>query len=191
MILAIIRESRKLYFLSFFTMGILSIITMKSGSELAPCLMFFIAMLYSQKEKSLYISICFITSGFILNYFFTEYPDPFTLPSAIVGNVGILLYLYFAVIRQPAKIDYLSKVTPLDRRQLLILKYLSRGVSRKEMPDKVSEKELWKYDIYKFSTDIINSEISKMKKILNITSEFELGIWYSKRTEIHGFDSKS
>ena len=191
MIIAIIKEKRKLYFLSFFIMAFMAMMTLESPDDLAPVVLLFIAMLYSGNQKTLMLCMASIPSGFMVNYFIADYIDFFNLPIGIIGNAGILLFLYFAVIRQPSNIDHLSKVTPLSKRQLLILKYLAIGVSRKEMPGKIKDQELWKYDIDKFSFHIINSEIADIKTLLDIESEFELGIWYNKKTEISRKPSKS
>lgn len=184
MIYAIISEKRKLYFASFLVMAFMAMITLESPDDLAPCVLLFIALLYSQKQESFIITICIIPAGFMINYFISDYTDFYNLPIGIIGNGGILAFLYFAVIKQPSKIDHLAKVTPLDHRQLLIMKYLSMDIPRKQIPDKVPERELWKYEIDNFTVDIINSEIAKIKKILELKSEFALGIWYSKKTEI-------
>lgn len=184
MIFAMIKEDRKIYFLSFVLMGIVSIITLKNPDDLTPVLMFFIALLYYGNFKSLIICIASIPTAYMINMFIMHHEEFYNIPVGILGNVGVLIFLYLAVIRQPSNIDHLSKVTPLSKRQLLILKYLAAGVSRKEMPEKVPERELWKHDIEKFSFHIINSEISDIKTSLDIESEFELGIWYNKKTEI-------
>ena len=191
MIIALLKRDRKIYFLSFFLMGIVCIITLKKPDDLTPVILFFIALLYYGNFKTLILSIASIPSAYIINMFIYNHADFYNLPVGIVGNVGILIFLYIAVIRQPSNIDHLSKVTPLSKRQLLILKYLAIGVSRKEMPEKVPERELWKHDIDKFSFHIINSEIAEIKTKLDIESEFELGIWYNKKTEINRNPSKS
>ncbi len=191
MIVALIKKDRRIYFLSFLLMGIVCIITLKKPDDLTPVILFFIALLYYGNFKTLIISIASIPSAYMVNMFIYNHTDFFNIPVGIVGNVGILIFLYIAVIRQPSNIDHLSKVTPLNKRQLLILKYLAAGVSRKEMPDKIQDRELWKHDIDKFSFHIINSEIADIKTRLDIESEFELGIWYNKKTEIPINPSKS
>lgn len=191
MIIALIKRNRKIYFLSFFLMGIVCIITLNKPDDLTPVILFFIALLYYGNFKTLIFSIASIPSAYMINMFIYNHADFYNLPVGIVGNVGILIFLYIAVIRQPSNIDHLSKVTPLNKRQLLILKYLAIGISRKEMPEKVPERELWKHDIDKFSFHIINSDIADIKTVLDIDSEFELGIWYNKKTEISRNPSKS
>ena len=184
MFIAILKENRNLYFYSFYSMAILNMLFSEYPGELAPCLMLFIALLYNGSINNLIMSIAIIPSALVINSFYSNFGNLHTLPIGIIGNVGILLFLYFAVIRQPSRIDHLAKVTPLTHRQLIILKYLSIGISRKKMPGKVPERELWKYEIDKFSFDIINAEIAKIKNVLDIDSEFCLGIWYNKKTVV-------
>ena len=191
MIIAVIIENRKLYFYSFYLMAAFALLTLESPDDLAPSVLLFIALLYYGNMKTLVASLALIPTMYTINSFISTYTDFYNLPVGIIGNTGILLFLYFAVIRQSSNIDHLSKVTPLSKRQLLILKYLAIGVSRKEMPEKVPERELWKHDIDKFSFHIINSEIAEIKTKLDIESEFELGIWYNKKTEINRNPSKS
>lgn len=191
MLVGVIKENRKIYFLSFYFIAIFSIITLESPDDLAPSMLMFIALLYYGNRNTLILCLASIPSAFIINSFIANYTDFFNVPISILGNGGILIFLYYAVIRQPSSITHLARITPLDARQLIILKYLSRDMSRKEMPDKIPERELWKHDIENFTFDIINSEISKIKKILDIHSEFALGIWYSNKCEISRNPSKS
>ncbi len=188
MAISIYKENRILYSFSFASMGALAIVTLQNvgglTAALAPVPLFWVALDYYSKPSIIVYIAGMIPSAWLLNYFVYQRTDYFNLPVAIIGNFILLTIFYFKNIKQPSNIDHLSKVTPLSKRQLLILKYLAAGVSRKEMPDKIQDRELWKHDIDKFSFHIINSEIADIKTRLDIESEFELGIWYNKKTEI-------
>lgn len=191
MIYAVLKENRTAYFYSFSLMAFMAMVTLESPDDLTPCVMLFVSLLYKGSFPYLMISIANILIGYIINGFIATYDDFYNVPVAIIGNSGVLIFLYFSVIKQPADIDYLEKTTSLTHRQLLILKCMHKGMSRKEMPNKIPKKELWKYNIENFTFDIINAEISKIKLSLDLKSEFELGSWYESHIKNNRFVSKN
>lgn len=182
--ISILKEKRIYYGYSFFIMGTIAILCLNSFSDLSAVPILFIAVLYYSKPLMLVLISITIPVSFMASYYMDPSGSVSHIIEGVIFNYAFLAFLYFAVIRQPSDIDHLARVTPLDRRQLLILKYLARDISRKEMPGTIPERELWKYDIDNFTIDIINSEIAKIKKVLDIKSEFALGIWYSRKAEI-------
>lgn len=188
---AIYRENKTIYSISFLSMGILSILAMSELSNLSPVPIFFIALLYCSKPYIILFISVIIPASFVLNYYINGFGTFSQLVEGILFNYAFLTFLYFAVIRQPSDIEHLARITPLSKRQLLILKYLEKGIPRKQIPDVVKDRELWKLDIENFTVDIINSEIATIKKTLDLKTEFQLGVWYDKKTEISRNSSKN
>jgi hypothetical protein len=182
--LAVFTGRRSLYSVFFFLFGVGAILTIKDLAHMAGASFFLCAVYYKKNNITLSASFILIIISYLLSYYLNGHENYINLIEGIIGNSVFFIFLYTLFIKQPSKIDHLSKVTPLDKRQLLIMKYLSLDIPRKQIPDTVPEKELWKHDIDNFTLDIVNSEIAKMKKILDIKSEFSLGVWYTKKIEI-------
>jgi hypothetical protein len=183
--IAILKESRALYSISFYLFSVGYILSGPSIG-LEPVIGFFIALLYFNNSKTILAIITGLPVFLVLNFFIYERVDFENLVLLIIGISGILLFLYLAVIKQPENIEKLSKITPLTKRQLLILKYLAMDIPRKQIPSSVKDSTLWRLglDRDKFTVDIINTEIAKVKKELEIVNGEALGVWYNKQVEI-------
>lgn len=189
--IAIARESRSLYSVSFILQGIMMILTMDGDPNLGPVVVFFLALFYRPDMKTLSSAAATIAVSFVIkSYFISSWTNSQTL-EIVLAHYVFLSMLYFLFIKQPSDIDYLSRTTPLTARQLIILKYLHQGISRKKMPDMVPDKELWRFGIETFSLDVINYEISKIKTSLDLKSEFELGAWYESHIKNNRFNTNN
>lgn len=176
--IAALKESKLLYFISFLSIGILCILTVKNLSDLSPTIFLFLAITYYR--KAIYIIPGILIPSYVFSYYINDFDSYANLIEGIIGNLLFLILYCLLFLKQPTDIKYLSIVTPLSKRQLLILKKLSKDIPRKQIPSKTKDLELWSLDLTKekFTIDIINSEISKIKKTLNINNEMCLGIWY-------------
>lgn len=188
--ISVFKENRFLYSYAFMVQSIITILTMTGDPNLSPVLFLFFAMLYNSSIVNLStISIILPVSFILKSYLFHPWTESQVI-EVILCSYALLSAIYVAVIKLPPDIDFLSKTTPLSVRQLLILKYLYKGVLRKNMPAFVREFQLWRYGIKNFTFDIINSEIKSIKDLLGLKTEFELGAWYESHVKNNRFITK-
>lgn len=178
---AVIKENRFLYFISFLLTAIFSTLTLSNLAELTPFVFFFLSVVYYR--RIIYAIPGVLITSFVFSYYINDYDNYMNLIEGIFGNLSYLILFCIIFIKQPTDIKYLSMITPLSKRQLLILKKLSEDIPRKQIPSKTKDLELWNLNLTKdkFTVDIINTEISKIKKILKINNEMCLGIWYKEQ----------
>lgn len=178
---AVIKENRFLYFISFLLSAIFCTLTLSNLAELTPFVFFFLSVVYYR--RIIYVIPGVLIASFVFSYYINDYNNYMNLIEGIFANLAYLILFCIVFIKQPTDIKYLSMVTPLSKRQLLILKKLSEDIPRKQIPSKTKDLELWNLDLTKdkFTVDIINTEISKIKKTLKINNEMCLGIWYKEQ----------
>lgn len=184
--IAVKTENRHFYSYGFLVTGIFNILTLPELANLSPFIFLFLSVYYQPKNIIKFLTPAIIICSFVISYHINDFNNYINLIEGISGNISFLVIFYFLFIKKPEDINILSKITPLTKRQLLILKCLAMDIPRKQIPASVKDSTLWRLDLDrdKFTVDIINTEIAKIKKVLELTNEMCLGIWYNKQVEI-------
>lgn len=192
-IYGVIKEVSLIYSITLILVGTFSTLTLPELTEISPFIFFFLALYFLKYRKYglIFIPLLLIL-GYLGSYMLNDFDNPINLIEGIMGNLFLFFLFNFIFLQQTGSIIKLSRTTPLNKRQLLILRQLSKDIPRKQIPDSVKESELWSLDLEKkkFTLDIINTDIAKIKQKLEIKGDFALALWYKEKIEIIKEDNK-
>lgn len=168
--IAILKEKRELYFLTFCLQGVFTILTLEILSNLTPAIMFFVGLLYLNKTINLYIISVLLITSFLGVSYINESSTISQVLEGLVVNLGLLTFLYFAVIKKPKKkIDLWSEISEKEKS---VLSLYSKGNDYSQICDQLKIKD---------KKESIRTSITRMRDKTECKNDIQFGIWLSEK----------